>query len=161
MIFRRIVRFLSVFVAGTVAGGLLFGGLRSRPFLTVERCGTSCLDEKELRGLIGSVITRLAPGLLPEVLLETDRTVAIRHHYPKSPVHYVIIPKKDIKDVGDLAAGDEPYLADAYAVMQSLIEHDQLINYRIHTNGPGYQDVRYLHFHLRADRSAVDTGGED
>ena len=63
-------------------------------------------------------------------------------------VHYVIIPKKDLKDVADLSETDAPYLTDAYLVARRLIERDRLRNYRLYTNGPGIQDATYLHFHL-------------
>jgi diadenosine tetraphosphate (Ap4A) HIT family hydrolase len=65
-------------------------------------------------------------------------------------VHYVIVPKKDIKNVADLSEADSAYLTDAYLVARRLIERDRLSKYRFYTNGPGIQNVTYLHFHLIA-----------
>jgi diadenosine tetraphosphate (Ap4A) HIT family hydrolase len=82
--------------------------------------------------------------------IETDRTLAMQVRSAKPGLHYVIIPKKDIKNIGEIAAEDAPYLIDIFAVMQQLIKDRALSNYRVITNGPGFQDVTYLHFHLVA-----------
>jgi diadenosine tetraphosphate (Ap4A) HIT family hydrolase len=70
---------------------------------------------------------------------------------PEARIHYVIIPKKDIKNIGELSDDDKVYLLDAFAVMQDIIKQEHLKTYIIKTNGPGYQDVAYLHFHLMAE----------
>ena len=95
---------------------------------------------------------------MPRVVLETDRTIVIENPFPKAPVHLVILPKRDIRDVGELSGEDRDYLIDAFAVIASLVRARHLRNYTVVTNGPGYQDVAYLHFHLLAgkfDRKAA------
>jgi len=87
---------------------------------------------------------------LPSVIFETDYTLALQVRSAKQGVHYVIIPKKDIKNIGELSAEDAPYLLDIFAVIQHLITDKALSSYRVITNGPGFQDVTYLHFHLVA-----------
>jgi diadenosine tetraphosphate (Ap4A) HIT family hydrolase len=52
------------------------------------------------------------------------------------------------KNISEISAEDAPYLLDIFAVAQHLIKAKALVNYRITTNGPGFQDVTYLHFHL-------------
>ena len=80
------------------------------------------------------------------MVVETEWTVAIR--LPGSTLHYVIVPKKDLKDLRDIAEPNFVYLNDAYLVARHLIEKDGLSSYRFYTNGPGRQNVTYLHFHL-------------
>jgi diadenosine tetraphosphate (Ap4A) HIT family hydrolase len=90
------------------------------------------------------------PGFVPNVVFETDKTVVIRNPFIHTGVDYVIFPKKDIKDIAQLTEKDAPYLVDAYLVARHLIEEKKLTDYRFYTNGPEYQDVTYLHFHLMA-----------
>lgn len=108
------------------------------------------MQRKELLGLIGSVVVQKMPGMLPAVVLETDKTIAIEHPFPDTAIHYVVLPKKDIKNAGEISSENTAYLVDAYAVMSRLIREKNLRSYRITTNGPGLQDVAYLHFHVRS-----------
>ena len=88
---------------------------------------------------------------MPFVVLETDKTVVIKHPLSPGQIHYVIIPKKDIKNIGEISEADAQYLTDAFLVMRRMIEQEKLSRYRIYTNGPDSQDVTYLHFHLVAE----------
>jgi len=134
---------------GLVSGGVLFSQSQPRSVLAIHHC-QQCLNVHELAGLLASVGIQKFPGLLPSVVFETDRTLAMQVPSTKPGVHYVIIPKKDIKNIGDISAEDAPYLLDIFAVVQHLIKDKALSSYRVITNGPGFQDVTYLHFHLLA-----------
>jgi hypothetical protein len=134
-------------VIGLVSGGMLFAHSQPRSLLALQHC-QQCLKAKDLAGLLASVGIQQFAGLLPAVVAETDRTIALQVPSTEWQVHYVIMPKKDIKNIGELAAEDVPYLIDSFAVAQQLIADHGLFNYRIFTNGPGWQDVTYLHFHL-------------
>jgi len=106
------------------------------------------MNPNELAGLLASVGVRKTPGLIPFVVLETDKTIVLKNPFGRERVHYLIIPKKDIKNIGEISKEDEPYLIDAHAVARALIEKEKLYRYRLYTNGPGVQHVAYLHFHL-------------
>lgn len=134
-------------VAGILAGGYLFARSQPRFLLSVNHC-QHCLSAKELGGLLMSAGIQRLPGLVPDVIFETDKTVVIRNPLVRSGHDYVILPKTDIRDIGELSAKDTPYLIDAYSVARQLIETEKLSNYRFYTNGPGFQDITYLHFHL-------------
>jgi len=109
------------------------------------------LRPADLLGLIASVGIQKFPGLIPLVAFETDRTVAIKLPSSAERKHYVIIPKRDIKNIGDISEATDEYLLDAYLVARKIIEAGKLSKYRFYTNGPGFQDVTYLHFHLVAE----------
>ena len=132
---------------GLVSGGMLFSRSQPRSLLVIHHCH-QCLDVKEIAGLLASVGIQKFPGLLPGVVMETDHTLAMQLPSIKRGMHYVLIPKKDIKNIGDIAAEDAPYLIDLFAVAQHIITAKNLTQYEIITNGPSYQDVTYLHFHL-------------
>jgi histidine triad (HIT) family protein len=77
--------------------------------------------------------------------------VVIEPPIKKAPIHYVIIPKKDIKNIADISEADTEYIMDAYAVIRDIIQEEGLKEYKVYTNGPGYQSVNYLHFHILAE----------
>lgn len=137
-------------LVGVAIGGLMFSRTQPRSILALHRC-VNCLSPADLAGLLASVGVQHAPGLLPLVTLETDKTIAIKAPLPWRQIHYVIIPKKDVKNIGEISPADEPYLMDALLVARRLIERDGLKRYRFYTNGPELQSVTYLHFHLEAD----------
>ena len=131
-------------LVGILIGGHLFSRSQPRSLIALRHC-EHCLSPADLAGLLGSVGVQKLPGLIPFVVFETERTIAIQ--YPGRP-HYVIIPKKDLKDIGQISKEDEDDLLDAYLVARHLIERNRLRNYRFYTNGPGEQSATYLHFHL-------------
>ncbi len=135
---------------GMLIGGYLFSRSQPRSFLALNRC-QNCLSHEDLLGLLASLGIQRFPKLVPSVLFETDKTIVIKHPHPLSRIHYIIVPKKDIKNIGEISEYDSPYLIDCYLVARHIIEEEKLVNYRLLTNGPGFQDVTYLHFHLVAD----------
>jgi diadenosine tetraphosphate (Ap4A) HIT family hydrolase len=62
----------------------------------------------------------------------------------------VFFPKRDIRDIADLTPDDTPYVMDCFAIIRSIVNDESLSDYRVYTNGPGEQDISYLHFHLVA-----------
>ena len=151
MNFKKAAFLLIIFIAGLTAGGYLFRDTQPRSFLKIDACDESCLNPNELLGLIASVSIQNLPDLIPFVVKETDKTVVIDSPIHEAPIHYVIIPKKDIKDVGDISELDKEYLIDAYAVIGQIVREENLTQYKIYTNSPDYQTVNYLHFHLLAN----------
>lgn len=145
---------LGVFLIGLVLGGLVgayfFIDTRARTFLALPHCTTQCIDRKELGGLLVSIGILKTPDLLPGVVEETDKTIAMKSPEPLATIDYLILPKKDILDIGDLGPDDAAYVADAFEVIADLVRTQHLHDYKVITNGPGFQQVRYLHFHLLA-----------
>lgn len=133
-------------LVGLVAGGILFSHSQPRSFIALKSC-ENCASPADLAGLLASVGIQQLPGALPLVEFQTDKTIAF-----KLPVsygfHYVIVPRKDLKDFGDVSRENAAYMVDAFLVIRHLIEKNHLSRYSVCTNGPGYQRVRYLHFHL-------------
>lgn len=112
-------------------------------------------NPKDVAGLLGSIGIRALGthlGSFPLVVAETDKTFAISVSASKDSLHYVIVPKKDVRDMGTASIEDESYLTDVFLVARRLIEQERVRDYRFYTNGPGQQAVAYLHFHLIAQR---------
>jgi diadenosine tetraphosphate (Ap4A) HIT family hydrolase len=111
----------------------------------------------ELLGYLGSAATQHAPGLIRGVVLETDKSIAMKYPIPwEARGHFVVVPKRDIRDIGALAKGDEPYLVDAFAVLGKLARQQGMKSYEVMVAGPDEQHVRYLHFHLVSLRPKGD-----
>lgn len=133
---------------GFIIGGYISRDVQARSFLAADQCQDNCLAPNQLMGLIGSVVMQRNPNLLPLKVKETDKTVVIQYPLVGRQVHYVAIPKKDIKHAGEITAEDAAYFIDTYAVLGEIVREENIQDYRIITNGPGYQSVAYLHFHL-------------
>ncbi len=129
----RLVLLGIVFALGVALGGWLFADTQPRSILAVGRC-TDCWTLQDLAGLLGWAGMQRAAGALPGIEIETDRTVALRSPIPEARTHYVILPKRDIRNVGELAAGDEAY----------------------RKAGPGPWATQLSRFHPRSRRSVGD-----
>ena len=148
---RIIISMLAALAFGIILGGYLFADTRPRSFLALNKCDGTCLNANELLGLLTSVGIQRFPALVPSVIKETDKTVVIESPSPQARIHYLVIPKRDIKNIGELPDSDGEYLFDAFKVTREIIKEKNLTDYRVTTNGPGHQGVTYLHFHLLAD----------
>jgi diadenosine tetraphosphate (Ap4A) HIT family hydrolase len=147
MLQSRVLIGLVAFLVGVVAGGYLFAKSQPRSFLAVADC-VRCYRPNDLAGLLVSAGIQRAPDALPGIVKETDRCIAIEHPFAKAHTHYVVFPKKDIKNIANISIDDEPYVFDCLAVIRALVTENGMRNYRVLSNGPALQDVTYLHFHL-------------
>lgn len=135
-------------ILGVIVGGNLFSQSQPRSLISLRRC-ERCLSAADLAGLVASVAIQKFPGGMPFKVVETERSVAFQIPL-SSGFHFVIVPKKDLKNIEDISEANAAYLTDAYLVARHLIEKHKLSKYSFGTNGPGYQSVTYLHFHLRS-----------
>lgn len=138
------------FITGLLSGALFFA--RTTTTTPYNPGSTSNpLSKLEAAGLLASVLVKKIPAVIPKVVFETDKSIAFEHPRPKHKIHYIFMPKKDIKNIGLLGKEDYDYLTDLFAAIAAQVNKHKLHNYRVWTNGPGKQDVSYLHFHLGAD----------
>jgi diadenosine tetraphosphate (Ap4A) HIT family hydrolase len=147
MLRSRISRAALILLAGVILGAYLFSDSQPRSFLAVSNCD-SCYQPSDLAGLLASVGIQKAAAAVPIAVKETDRCVAIEHPFRKAKFHFIVFPKKDIKDIADVAIDDQQYILDCLAVIRALVVENGLRKYRVETNGPGLQHVTYLHIHL-------------
>lgn len=106
------------------------------------------IKKKELLGTLGSIGVQLTPQLIPLVETITEKCVLMKHFKPVAQIHYVVIPRKDIKDFADITNEDMPYIQECFGLLQQVIKTHAMKEYRISSNGPHFQDIRILHFHL-------------
>lgn len=138
---------LCSFALGLLIGWWLFSDARPRQLIKLGKQSHTSSRE-ELLGLMASIGVQKLPLLIPGIILETDKTIVFKHPRPKYRIHYIFAPKKDIKNVGDFSEDDRGYITDLFATIATVISQESIQDYRLWTNGPGKQDVTYLHFHL-------------
>ena len=135
-------------IVGVVAGQYYLRDMQHRRPIETRNCDESvCLKPNEILGILASIGIKYGSDYLPDKLFETEKTIVIKH--PTSKItDYLIIPKKDIKNIAEVSEEDKVYILDAIAAAQRVISDKKLTKYQLVTNGPGFQDVTYLHFHL-------------
>lgn len=98
------------------------------------------------------IIDREIPA---EILYEDELCLAFWDVDPKAPVHVLLIPKREIPAVADLAEDDQPLAGHLLLVAAKLARQLELNNgYRLVINcGPDAgQAVNHLHLHLLGGR---------
>jgi histidine triad (HIT) family protein len=85
-----------------------------------------------------------------EKVYQSEQVVAFVHPHPAYAVHYLIVPKREIRSLLDLASQDADLLMEVTRAAQYIIRQNSLEQqgYRLITNGGEYQQVKFLHFHL-------------
>jgi histidine triad (HIT) family protein len=91
----------------------------------------------------------------PDVVLETDTTLAFRDINPQAPTHVLVVPKVHQPTVVALAASEPAALADLMATVAAVADKEGLQNgYRLVFNtGPdAQQSVLHVHGHVVGGR---------
>lgn len=99
-----------------------------------------------------TIFKRIIDGDIPcSKVFENDRILAFRDINPQAPVHILIIPKKEIKNISDITEDDQALIGEMFVVARQIaLEQGIFDNFRVVTNsGPDAGQVIYhLHFHL-------------
>jgi len=99
------------------------------------------------------IIDREIPA---DIVYEDDQCLAFRDVSPQAPTHVLVIPKKPIPSVDDLAEEDAPLLGHLWIVIRNLATEFKLGDgYRVVVNcgQDGGQSVDHLHYHLLGGRA--------
>ncbi len=103
------------------------------------------------------IFCQIVEKQLPAALVyEDDLVVAFNDLQPKAPVHMLIIPRKHIATLNDLAETDTPLMGHILQTAHKLAKKHNIAQpgYRVVNNcnaGAG-QSVFHLHFHLLGGR---------
>ena len=105
---------------------------------------------------MSSVFGLIIQGKIPSIkVFENERILAIEDIHPVAPVHILIMPKKEIKDLQALDESDGKLIQEIIQVAQQIAEEKGIENgYRLLTNcgKDAGQTVFHLHFHLIGGR---------
>jgi histidine triad (HIT) family protein len=99
-----------------------------------------------------TVFGKIIRGELPaEKVFENERILVIKDIYPKAPIHLLIIPKKEIRNLQSVKPEDYPLVMEMIATAQKLAKEFGIEEgYQLLTNNgaAGGQVIFHLHFHL-------------
>ncbi|OGE14807.1 hypothetical protein A3F00_04450 [Candidatus Daviesbacteria bacterium RIFCSPHIGHO2_12_FULL_37_11] len=97
-------------------------------------------------------------GKIPSnIIYETDTLVVFPDIHPAADIHFLIVPKEHIREIGKIGlpagkAGEDrgKLLTQIYRVANELVEKNNLkdSSYRVLVNGGKAQHIPHLHFHL-------------
>lgn len=103
-----------------------------------------------------TIFGKIIRGELPcEKVYEDEEIIAIKDIAPVAPVHFLIMPKKEIPSLQELTSEDYYLLGEVARVAQKLAEEYEVIEgYRLLTNSGSEsgQTVFHLHFHMIGGR---------
>lgn len=96
---------------------------------------------------------RISGGETPtEFLYENDRLVVFKDIKPAAPIHLLIVPKRHIRSINDLAEGDREILSEMILVAkeaakdQGVAESGYKLLFNVEKGGG--QVIFHLHLHL-------------
>ena len=103
-----------------------------------------------------TIFKRIIDGEIPaRIVYQDELCLAFHDIAPQAPTHVVVIPKKEIASIADIADEDAALVGHLFAVIRKLAEQLGLEHgYRVVANcGPhAGQSVDHLHFHLLGGR---------
>ena len=104
--------------------------------------------------LFCKIIAREIPA---SIVYEDERLIAIKDINPQAPTHLLLVPKRHIPTLNDLAAGDDQIVGELVR-RAAAIAKDQGIDaggFRtvFNTNRDAGQTVFHIHLHLIGGRS--------
>ena len=90
------------------------------------------------------------------VVYQDDAAVAFKDIGPKAPVHILIVPRKHIASVSDIAEQDRALIGQIFQVAAKLAREQGIADsgYRVVVNSgaDAGQSVFHLHYHLLGGR---------
>ncbi len=104
-----------------------------------------------------TLFTKIAKGEIPgDIIFEDHLCFAIRDIQPQGPIHFLIIPRKEIVSV-DHAMNEDQYLLGHLLLIAGQLAREHGIatsGYRliINTNKDAGQTVPHIHVHLIGGR---------
>lgn len=91
-----------------------------------------------------------------EILYEDDKALAFKDINPQAPVHFLVIPKKQIATINDITEEDEALVGHLYTVAAKLATELGFAHegYRtvMNCNEFGGQTVYHIHLHVLAGK---------
>lgn len=103
--------------------------------------------------LFTKIIDREIPA---DIVYEDNEIISFKDINPQAPIHLLIVPKKVIPTLNDLADSDFELIGKMFKVAQKLAKENNLSESGFRTvfncNEDGGQTVYHLHLHLIGGR---------
>ena len=99
----------------------------------------------------------VAKEIPAKVIHEDADTLAFEDINPQAPTHFLVIPKKHIATLNDVAAGDEPLMGKLFTAAAKLAAArgfaDRGWRAVVNVNEDAHQLVFHVHLHVLAGRA--------
>jgi histidine triad (HIT) family protein len=104
-----------------------------------------------------TIFTKIINKEIPaEILYEDDQSLAFKDIQAQAPVHFLVIPKKPIATINDMAEEDKPLIGHLYWVAKQIAEElgvaEQGYRLVMNCNEYGGQSVYHIHLHVLAGK---------
>ena len=87
-----------------------------------------------------------------DILFENDKILAFRDTSPQAPVHFLVIPKKEIRTLNDINEEDKSLIGELFIVAKEIAKKEGISEkgYRtiFNCNEHGGQTVYHIHLHV-------------
>lgn len=110
--------------------------------------------------MLDCLFCRIVAGDLPsDQVMETPELVAFRDIDPKAPLHVLIVPRRHISTLNDLASDDAGLVGKLVLAAQEIAQRENVAEsgYRLvmNCNAGAGQTVFHIHLHLLGGRQMV------
>jgi histidine triad (HIT) family protein len=104
--------------------------------------------------IFSKIIAREIPA---RIAYEDDLCLAFHDVNPQAPVHFLVVPKREIPRVAATTSADEPLLGHLLCVAQTVAQkeglHDTGFRVVINNGHDGGETVPHLHVHVLGGRA--------
>ena len=100
-----------------------------------------------MKTLFQKIIDREEPA---KILYEDKNYIIINNKYPKTPIHYLIIPKKPIHSIPKTTKADEKILGGLLLLANTFAKKQKIKDYKLVFNCGRHLHVPHLHIHFLA-----------
>ena len=106
---------------------------------------------------MSTIFTKIVNREVPaDILYENDSVIAFRDVNPQAPVHFLVIPKKEIPTLNDIKKEDKDIIGELFIAAKKIAKKEGLTEkgYRtiINCNEDGGQTVFHIHLHVMGGR---------
>ncbi len=96
---------------------------------------------------------KIVAGEIPaDIIYESDTALAFRDINPQAPTHVLVIPRKHIATINDIAADDEALVGSLYTAAREIAAAEGIADdgYRavMNCNESAGQSVFHVHLHV-------------
>lgn len=109
---------------------------------------------------MASIFTKIINREIPaKIIDETEDLIVLQDIAPKAPIHYLIVPKKEIKDVQSFSNEDFHYAEKMFRMAQKLsqtVPGAQDFRIVINSGAGAGQQVFHVHMHFLAGKQMHD-----
>ena len=110
-----------------------------------------------LRKNMITIFTKIINKEIPaDILYEDDDILAFRDINPQAPIHFLVIPKKEIRTLNDIEEDDKDLIGKLFIIAKELAKSEGISEegYRtiFNCNEHGAQTVYHIHLHVLGGR---------